>query len=54
MEARGSEASSRAGLFIGRLLSKQVLCEPFCRWSGGGFEIFHVKMAASFEQAFCR
>src|ERR1700738_1955510 len=45
MEARGSEASSRAGLC--RLLSKQVLCKPFGRWSGGGFEILHVgvKMA---------
>src|SRR5258708_18865108 len=30
-----------------RLLSKQVLCKPFGRWSGGGFEILHVgvKMA---------
>jgi hypothetical protein len=32
---------------FGRLLSKQVLCKPFGRWSGGGFEILHVgvKMA---------
>src|SRR5215813_10081263 len=46
MEARGSEASSR--IIIGRLLSKQVLCKPFGRWSSGGFEILHVgvKMAA--------
>src|SRR6478672_5937525 len=34
-------------IIIGRLLSKQVLCKPFGRWSGGGFEILHVgvKMA---------
>src|SRR5215471_414711 len=33
---------------MGRLLSKRVLCKPFGRWSGGGFEILHVgvKMAA--------
>ena len=32
---------------MGRLLSKQVLCKPFGRWSGRGFEILHVgvKMA---------
>src|SRR6266436_9919443 len=37
----------RRRIIIGRLLSKQVLCKPFGRWSGGGFEILHVgvKMA---------